>query len=370
MIEIRQVSTKAERAKFLGFPYQFYKGDKLWVPPVYSDRDKNTDPKRGDFYKNGYSDLYLVYKGQELVGTFCMHHEDGGDPQEATIGFFECIDDQEVAFAIFRFAEEWAAKNHLTKLAGTYNMDREDSRGILIEGRDRPAPILCGHNPPYYQGFFESWGFHQQHDDGLAYDLPLNNDLPQTQRLHRLAEGVRRRRNFVVRSARMDQIESELGVILELQNRALAHLGGPPYTMASIRAMVLPLKDLADPDLVLFVEDNGRSVGWFPAVPNFNELLIELNGLRTPFDYVKAFFIKDRKPKCLAIKSVAVLPEYWDTGAAILLFSEMVKRATAKGYTWADLSLTGAENPDTWDLAHNMGATIYKRYRFYEKILG
>ena len=69
----------------------------------------------------------------------------------------------------------------------------------------------------------------------------------------------------------------------------------------------------------------------------------------------------------LSIKSVAVLREYWDTGVAILLFAEMAQRAIAKSYQWADLSLTGEDNPDTSDLAHHMGAKIYKRYRFYKK---
>jgi GNAT superfamily N-acetyltransferase len=110
-------------------------------------------------------------------------------------------------------------------------------------------------------------------------------------------------------------------------------------------------------------------VGWFPAIPNFNEILIHLNGLRYPWDYALGLWYQRMKPKSLAVKSVAVLPEYWDTGVAILLFAEMAKRALEKGYRWADLSLTGEDNPDTWDLAHHAGAKIYKRYRFYKKEL-
>jgi hypothetical protein len=52
---------------------------------------------------------------------------------------------------------------------------------------------------------------------------------------------------------------------------------------------------------------------------------------------------------------------------AILLIAEMARSAIAKGYQWADLSLTGTDNPDTWDIAHHMDAKIYKRYRFYRK---
>ena len=57
----------------------------------------------------------------------------------------------------------------------------------------------------------------------------------------------------------------------------------------------------------------------------------------------------------------------WDTGRALLLFDEMAKRAAAKGYQWADLSLTGEYNEDTRPLALNAGAQVYKRYRFYRK---
>lgn len=70
-----------------------------------------------------------------------------------------------------------------------------------------------------------------------------------------------------------------------------------------------------------------------------------------------------RQPECLAVKSVLVLPEYWGTGVSVLLFDELARRARAKGYKWADLSLTSADNPYTPTLAERGGAKVYKRYR-------
>jgi hypothetical protein len=64
-----------------------------------------------------------------------------------------------------------------------------------------------------------------------------------------------------------------------------------------------------------------------------------------------------------------VPPEYWDTGVAVLLIDEMARRAVAKGYRWADLSLTSADNPRTPQLAEHLGAVIYKRYRVYRRWL-
>jgi len=76
-----------------------------------------------------------------------------------------------------------------------------------------------------------------------------------------------------------------------------------------------------------------------------------------------------RRPECLCIKSVLVLPEYWRRGVAVLLCDEMARRARARGYRWADLSLTSEDNPYTPALAERMGARLYKRYRVYRMSL-
>jgi GNAT superfamily N-acetyltransferase len=368
MIEVRRVASKREKEIFLTFPWKLYRGDPLWVPPILSERRKAADPSRGLFFKGGYADFFVAWQNGKAAGTLCCSHEHGGDPAECSIGFFECVNDYAVAEALFQQAERWAHEHELTMLCGTYNLDREDGRGILIEGWDRPPAILCGHNASYYGEFFQRYGFSKRHDDGLAYAVDLNPLDPKIQRLYKLAERVRQRKGFTIRTANMNDLEGEIGRIHILQNRALEHLPGfVPYTREAIEAMLMPLKDMADPDLILFAEEDGKAVGWFPAIQNFNEILIHLNGLRYPWDYLRALKYKNLKPKCLSVKSVAVLPEYWDTGAAILLFAEMAQRAIAKGYQWADLSLTGEDNPDTWQLAHHMDAKIYKRYRFYKK---
>jgi len=55
------------------------------------------------------------------------------------------------------------------------------------------------------------------------------------------------------------------------------------------------------------------------------------------------------------ITTVLVLLEYWGTGDSLMLFSEMLKRAQVKGYTWADLSLTSQDHPRTPAPAVRMG---------------
>lgn len=372
-VEIRQVASKREKRLFLTFPWRIYNGDPLWVPPLLPEREKAVDPARGPFFKDGTAEFFIVRKNGKPVGTICLAEDQNftrtrGFP-ECMYNFVEVVKDYDVFEAMFDFATDWASDHSMKSFYGPFFLDREDSRGLLIEGRDRPPAILCGHQPAYYQEFFERYGFQKDGEDLLAYAIDLDPSAPKIQRLSGLAEKVRQRNpEFKIRSANLDDIDNEIERIVYLQNRALGHFPNHvPYTRNAIESMIMPLLDVIDIDLVLFAEVDGQPAGFFPGVPNFNELIIKLNGLRYPWDALRYLRHRALKPECLAIKSAVVPPEYWDIGVAALLFDEMARRAIAKGFKWADLSLTGDENPDTWPLAHHMGAKIYKRYRFYKK---
>jgi GNAT superfamily N-acetyltransferase len=371
-LEIRPAQSRREQEIFLTFPWRIYKGDPLWVPPLLPERRKLIDPQRGKFFQDGYADLFIAWVDGKPAGTIsCAEDQNATRSRgfgECQLGFFECVQDYAVAEALFNRATAWASEHHLSRMRGIYNLDREDSRGILIEGRDRPPAVYCGHSAIYYQEFFERYGFIKSGGDGIAYAIDLDLESAPIQRLLRLADKLSQRKQIRVRGARLEEIDQEIDRIVDLQNRALAHMSDfTPYTRAAIESMVLPLVDIADPELVLFAEIDGQAVGWFPAIPNMNEVLIHLNGLRHPWDTLRLLKYARTKPKSIAIKSVVVPPEYWDTGVGVMLFAEMGRRAAARGYTWADMSLTGEDNTDTWPIAHRMGAKIYKRYRFYEK---
>ena len=118
--------------------------------------------------------------------------------------------------------------------------------------------------------------------------------------------------------------------------------------------------------MILLGGVEGKTVGFFPGVPDLNEIFIHVNGLRYPWNYLQLLWrMMYQKPNNLTIKSVLVLPEYWNTGVSILLFDELVSRAVSRGYIGTDLSITSADNPNSVIMAENMGAKIYKRWQVY-----
>ena len=370
-IEVRPVRTARERRTFLTFPWRIYRDDPLWVPPLLPERAKTIDPQRGGFFlRGGQAEFYIAWKNGEPAGTICAANDRITNQQrnlrDCMFGFFECVNEEAIACALFREASRWAVDHGLDTLYGPFNLDYEDGYGILIEGRERPPAILCGHTPSYYQYFVENNGFQPARGDNIAFGIDVDHDLPSLQRLSRLAERVKKRSNFSVRSADMFHWNEEIERVYNLINRALAHLPDfIPWQREALYASLEPFRQVVDPDLVLFAESEGEVVGWFPGIPNLNEIMIHVNGLRYPWDYLRLLQHLHDKPKCLAIKSVLVLPEYWDTGVSVLLFDEMAKRVLGKGYQWVDLSLTSDDNPNTPILASHAGAQIYKRYRIY-----
>lgn len=369
-VDVRPAASRTDRERFLSLPWRVYAGDPLWVPPLLPELRRLLDPARGPFFRHGQAQLFLAWRSGRVMGRICAAEDVGSNRdnnrRECIFGFFECVEDYAVARALLDRAAEWGRRRGLDRLAGPFNLDYENAYGVLIEGRDRPPALLCGHSPPYYAGFLERYGLRPFRGDNLAFAAPLDEQAPPMIRLERLAEHVRSRQRIRIRTPDLSRWREEVEVVHELLNRALAHLPDHrPWPRATVESLLGSFRRFADPQLVLFAEADGRTVGWFPGVPNLNEAFIGANGLRHPWDYLGLAVRMRRRPECVCIKSVLVLPEYWRRGVAVLLFDEMARRARARGYRWADLSLTSEDNPYTPELAERMGAKLYKRYRVY-----
>lgn len=388
-IEIRPMRSRAEMRRFHLFQWEIYRDDPLWVPPLLPERMKITDPEQGMFFKRGEADFFAAFRDDDMAGTICVARdgkqvEEIGRP-EAIFGFFESIDDVRVAAALFDRADAWARERGLTSLHGPFNLDYEDGYGILTDGRDRKPVILCGHTPAYYERLLTELGFEPARPGNIALAVDLEDPPQQLARLSRAADIARRRGRFRIRGADVKHWREEAIRVHHLLNNSLANTGEEriPWPMEAVESLIRPVLKIADPELVLFAErlgdgagepgqtplgpDGCHTVGWFAAIPNMNEVIEHLNGLRYPWDYLRVPWAYLHRPRCLAAKSLLVLPRYHASGAAALLFDEMAKRARRKKYSWIDLSLTSEANPQTPVIAERAGAVRYKRYQVYRR---
>ena len=227
---------------------------------------------------------------------------------------------------------------------------------------------MIGYTPEYYLPFYEQAGFSSLRGDNLAFALDLEKENPALVDLGGMAERVKKQGRFTIRSADFSHWEQEIDRVHSLINVSLAHLPDfRPWPREVVFNSLAPFRKIADSKLILFAEENGKTVGWLPGIPDLNEVFIHINGLRYPWNYLSLLCRMKQPRQCLSIKSVLLPPEYWGTGAIILLFNEMYQRAKRKGYKWIDASLTSDDNPRTPALAQRFGAVEYKRVRVFTK---
>ena len=369
-ITVKRVTSKEDLQKFITFPWKVYKNDPLWVPPLLPERRNQVDSEHSAFLKRGEADFFLAYQGDQLAGTICAAEDPPTNKKRGTkecvFGFLEYVKDYQVFTALIETAQEWGKKRGLDTLYGPWNLDYEDSYGVLIEGRDVPPAIMCGHSPVYYSKFMDTYGFQPARAQNVALRISLE-ETPQARRLFRLADRVRSQGKVTVREANFDRWSEEVDIVHMLLGKALAHLNDSiGWHREALEATLEPFKTIADPALILFADVEGETVGFLPGIPNLNEIFIDVNGLRHPWNYLQLLWLmKFKKPACLSAKSVLVLPEYWNTGVIVLLMDEFASRALERGYSWIDMSITSADNPTSVLTAEKIGAEIYKRWQVY-----
>ncbi|MBL7162289.1 MAG: hypothetical protein ISS57_06760 [Anaerolineales bacterium] len=272
-IEVCPVRTKREKRIFLTFPWKVYKNDPLWVPPLLLERAKVIDPEHSAFLKRGEAEFFIAWRKGEPVGTICAAEDPPTNrsrgQKECVFGFFEYVEDFDVFRALVESASDWGRARGLTALYGPWNLDYEDSYGVLVEGRDRPPALMCGHTPEYYFDFMKSFGF----DEARAQNVALGADLadtPQIRRMARAVDRIRKKGGITIRQADFNRWDDEIDNLHRLLTRALAHLGDHiGWQRESVAAMVEPFKQIADPELILFADVRGETVGFLSGGAGF-----------------------------------------------------------------------------------------------------
>jgi hypothetical protein len=258
LLVVQEVRSKKEQRAFAAFPWKIYRNDPLWVPPLFSDRLKTFNIKKHKFYENGEAEFYVAYRDGEMVGKICVaedrFHNKMAGLNEAIFGFFDCVDDEQVAELLFNTALSRAAARGLDRILGPFNLDYEDSYGVLLEGRDRPAALFCGHSPEYYRGFFENFGFKPARENNIDLLAPIDSQIAEFSRVGRLADRIRDRGRFTIREGNKKNWDGEVRTIHYFLNECLKVLSDFfPVSLENVQELVDGFKLLADPKLILFI---------------------------------------------------------------------------------------------------------------------
>jgi len=374
LIKIRKVENEKDRMAFIKFPWDIYKGDPNWVPPLIFDVRKNLDPSKNPFFKHAEVQLFLAEKDGKLAGRIAAikndNHTDFHKDKAGFFGFFESIDDEEVSDLLLDTACEWVKSKGLNEIIGPVNPSTNDECGLLIDGFNSPPVFLMTYNPKHYINKIESFGF-EKAKDLYAYYIPAEviNDAKVMAKLERMSELIKKRSDVTTHKLNMKDLNNEVRKIEEIYNSAWeSNWGFVPITTAEFDYLAESLKMVVDPDLVMFAEVAGKPAGFTLSLPDFNQVLKKMNGRLLPFGFLKILTGK-KKIDFLRVIIMGVKPEYQKKAIDSVFYLETIKNGNKNGYTGAEISWVLEDNMPMRMTAEKLGAHIYKTYRIYKKSL-
>ena len=200
----------------------------------------------------------------------------------------------------------------------------------------------------------------------LAYRIPVPKEM--NPRLEKIA-AVLKRKGLSVRNIRMNDFHNELKLVRKIYNTAWAkNWGFVPITEAEIEAMAKELKPLVVPELVFFAEYQGRTVGFYLVLPDYNQAIKKMNGRMTPLSIIR-FLHARKKIDAVRLLMAGIEEEYQKKGLDGILYLESARTTRDLGYVDSEISWLLEDNLLVIRAAEMMGGTLYKKYRIYRKTL-
>jgi len=367
-IAVRTVRGRRDLLRFIKFPWKIYAGNPHWVPPLILERKRLLDRRKNPFFKHAEVEFFVAERDGELVGRIAaiVDHLYNSFHQEKVgfFGFFESINDAAVSTALFDAARDWLKSKGLASMQGPTNPSMNDEIGLLVDGFHDSPSIMLPYNPPYYADLCERYGLKKVMD---LYCYSLMKDSMEHSRVDRLAELIRRRNSVQIRTLDLKNFRQEVERVKEIYNRAWEkNWGFVPLTEEEIDNLAGNLKPILDPDLVLFAEVNGKSVGFALALPDFNQVLKRIpTGRLFPLGWLQVLRYRSKIDR-IRLFAAGILPEYQKRGIDALFYSELFHRGTSKGIDVGEAGWVLEINTMMNSGLEALNAKRCRTYRMYE----
>ncbi len=372
-IEVRQVSSRRDRSRFIQLPWTIYADDPLWVPPLLIDVKEFLNRKVHPFYGHGEAVQFLALQDGVAVGRILAsddpRYNQRYESNLGCFGMFECRDEEPVAHALLDAAAGWLRDRGRACIRGPVDYSVNYPCGLLVEGFDTPPRVLMNHNPPYYARLLESWGLAKAKD---LYAWWFVDPYDMVNKWRRRADWLARRGTVTIRPFRKKDFEAEVARCHQVYSEARKeHWGFVDLTEAEFRYFAKQFARVGIPEQVLVAEVDGRPVGFSITLPDINEAIRPLNGRLTtlgiPIGLIRLLY-RIPRVKTARMAVLVLLESYRRRGISELLILETLDYGkNVIGYSGAELSWTLEDNDLINRTIQRVGGERYKTYRIYER---
>ncbi len=373
-VTVRRVQTRNELKEFIEFPNRLYKGNKCFVPKMYTDEMTTLDPKKNPAFEFCEAACFLATDDEgKTVGRVAAIVNNKANEiwkhDEVRFGWIDFIDDPAVSKALIDKVIEFGKQRGMTRISGPLGFTDFDPEGMLVEGFDQLCTMVLIYNYPYYPRHMEAMGFTKE-VDWLEYKIYLPEKVPE--KISRIARIIERRGEFHLLKVTRNMIRQENygQKIFKLINDAYSGLYNfTPLTPKMIDGYVDQYLGVVNLDYVTLVVDNdGELAAVGITIPSIVYALQSCGGKLLPFGWSKILnSMYGKHEERVEMMLIGVRPEDANKGLIALIFDDLLRRYIKKGFKWAE---TNAELESNKAMSSIWGMFDYdqtKRRRIYTK---
>lgn len=367
-MRILPVRSRRDLHQFVTLPWKIYQGNPYWVPPLLSEVKRLLNRRKHPFHLHADVEYFLAFRGEEVVGRIAatvnyqyvrFHGQSVG-----FFGFFESIDDPEVATALLQAAEQWMAARGMQRVLGPMSFSTNEECALLVDGFQSAPAVMMPYNPPYYATLIAGGGYTKA-KDLLAYFLDGN--IPPPERLCRGVARLQQRHEITIRPIDVRRFRQDVELIQEVYNSAWEqNWCFVPMTPEEIVDLAKQLRTVGNPNLCLLAERNGEAVGFALGLPDYNQALRHLKGRLFPLGLLKLLWYR-RSMNGARVLALGLKPGFRNMGIDAMLYLRLWQEAPKNGYPLVECSWILEDNWPMRRGLERMGGTITKTYRIYEK---
>ncbi len=372
MKRVVAISNK-ELKSFIDFPHDLYAHDSNYVPELFIAQRDLLTPGKHPFHEHSQMQLFLAYNNKKIVGRIAAilnnNHNRFNDANDGFFGFFDCVDDADISNMLFNHAEEWLKSKGVSTIIGPVNFSTNETCGLLIDGFDSPPFAMMAYNKAYYKTLVDVKGFSKK-VDLIAYRF---GDVGYDDKSVKVKDTFIRRlesKGISIRPVDKRNFDKEVAGIREVYNKAWGkNLGFVPMTDKEFDYLAKDVKLVLDTDFCMVAEKDGNVVGFALAIPDINQILINVRrGRLLPLGLLKLLFGR-KKINGVRIIALGVVEGYRKLGIEACFYGNIIEAYRKKKYKQAEASWILEHNDLMNRGIQNIKGDPYKRYRIFEKAL-
>ncbi len=370
------VRTAQDKEDFRQLPYRIYRGDPNWIPHIRQEVDAVFDPQQNTFFTHGTAERWVMKNpAGEVIGRVAafINERKAHTFTQPTggMGFFECIDDQAAAFALFDQCRKWLSERDMEAMDGPVNFGENNKYwGLITRNFELPPYYGQNYNPEYYIKFFEDYGF-QIYFEQIIFHRSFHDLLPEV--YQRRADRLKKQGTYKLVNYKKRESLKFARAFMDIYNDAWqTHDNFKAMTETQAMALLKQIKPVVDEDMLYFVYHEGQAVAFMIALPNINAIYRRVGDNMNLWGKLKFLYYQ----KTLPVREVygvafGVKQKYQMRGIEGLIFDDIidiVQRTPNYKYDNYIVTWVGDFNPKMIRVMEALGAKQVRTLATYRKL--